>query len=165
MFEWYYVGQFGQLGPLSDEQMLELVESGVISRDTYVWRRGMSDWIFAYSVPEFSRALMPSSPPPPPPNESGMRVGPSSAMATQPYGVPNVAVPMFASPSSRLLAGLLQLLPGVGRMYLGYLAIGVLQLILTLVTCGVMILWSWIDGIVILAGGLKYDGYGRELRD
>src|SRR5579859_2938673 len=39
--EWYYIGHYGQLGPLTREQIDELVTGGVISRDTYVWRAGM----------------------------------------------------------------------------------------------------------------------------
>jgi TM2 domain-containing membrane protein YozV len=54
--------------------------------------------------------------------------------------------------------------PGVGRMYMGYGAIGVLQLVLTL--CGgVGYIWSFIDGIIILSGGVKMDGYGRQMKD
>jgi TM2 domain-containing membrane protein YozV len=77
--------------------------------------------------------------------------------------------PVFAgirSDRSRAAAGILQLiLPGVGRMYLGYLAYGVLQLLLTIMTCGLLWLWSFIDGIIILTGGVKLDGYGRQLPD
>jgi TM2 domain-containing membrane protein YozV len=69
------------------------------------------------------------------------------------------------SDRSRALAGILQLLiPGVGRIYLGYAAYGVLQLFFTL-CFGIGYLWSIIDGIVILTGGVKLDGYGRQLAD
>ena len=69
----------------------------------------------------------------------------------------------MTSDRSRVLAGVLQLLiPGVGRFYLGYSAYGVMQLVLF--PCGfVGWLWSVIDGIVILSGGVKLDGYGRQL--
>ena len=68
-----------------------------------------------------------------------------------------------SSERSRVLAGVLQLLiPGVGRIYLGYAAYGVMQLLL--VPCLLVgWLWSVIDGIVILAGGVRLDGYGRHL--
>ncbi|RYD41081.1 MAG: TM2 domain-containing protein [Verrucomicrobiaceae bacterium] len=70
------------------------------------------------------------------------------------------------SDRSRTAAGLLQLfVPGAGRMYLGYFAYGVLQLVLFVATCGFLYLWSFIDGIIILTGGLKFDGYGRHLND
>lgn len=167
MYEWYYVGQFGQLGPLSLEQMEELIDSGVIMRETYVWKRGMADWVLAGSLHEFSTLLTPTTPPPPP---SGPPVRTSqprgqAGTVTSMSSPPPMHYQVYGSPSSRVLAGLLQILPGVGRMYLGYLAIGVLQLVLTLLTCGIMILWSWVDGIVILAGGVKTDGYGRALAD
>lgn len=72
--------------------------------------------------------------------------------------------PSARSDKSRTLGGILQLLvPGVGRIYLGYSATGILQLASSL--CGVGILWSWIDGIFILSGGVSIDGYGRHLND
>ena len=49
-------------------------------------------------------------------------------------------------------------------MYLGYAAYGVLQLVFTL-CFGIGYLWSIIDGIIILTGGIKLDGYGRQLPD
>jgi hypothetical protein len=49
-------------------------------------------------------------------------------------------------------------------MYLGYLAQGVIQL-LTTPLCGAGALWSYIDGIAILCGSTKLDGYGRVLKD
>ena len=68
------------------------------------------------------------------------------------------------SDRSRPLAGVLNLIfPGVGRLYLGYMALGILQLLFAL--CGVGIIWSFIDGILMLAGSLKYDGYGRRLKE
>lgn len=162
MYEWYYVGQFGQLGPLSEDQMAELIDSGVITRDTYVWKRGMADWVLAYGVPEFRNMLTPTTPPPPPTETRPGHTGHTIAAA---YGAPPPTQYAYGSPSSRVLAGVLQILPGVGRMYLGFMAIGVLQLVLTIFTCGVMAIWSWVDGIIILAGGVKTDGYGRALAD
>ena len=39
--DWYYIGHYGQLGPLTKEQIDELVDGGVIARETYVWSTGM----------------------------------------------------------------------------------------------------------------------------
>ena len=47
---WYYVGTYGQLGPLTTEQFDEFIEAGVIERTTYVWRPGMPDWVPASVV-------------------------------------------------------------------------------------------------------------------
>ncbi|RYG24928.1 DUF4339 domain-containing protein [bacterium] len=193
MGDWYYIGHYGQLGPLTREQIDELVEGGVIVRDTYVWRAGMDNWLPAERVRELTdafRAAQPFAAPPPPPTP-GTRVAPPPQSPT--FGSPAAApAPTYSAPSfpsqdfaplasqaayyptfgglrsdrSRTAAGVLQLfLPGVGRMYLGYLAYGVLQLVLTIFTCGFLWLWSFIDGIIILTGGVKLDGYGRQLND
>jgi TM2 domain-containing membrane protein YozV len=58
----------------------------------------------------------------------------------------------------------LQLLPivgGLGRIYLGYTALGVLQIVASF--CGIGYIWSIVDGILMLTGQVKYDGYGRSL--
>lgn len=183
--EWYYIGHYGQLGPLTREQMDELISGGVIAKDTYVWRTGMNDWLHADRVPELRTGFAVADPfvmPPPPPTPGRPSVtatAPQQAPFTgQAHGLsswrsdvlapaPN-AYPAFGaikSDRSRVLAGVLNLfLPGVGRIYLGHMAHGVLQLVLAM--CGgVGFIWSFVDGIIILAGGVKYDGYGRVLTD
>ena len=68
MGEWYYIGHYGQLGPLTKEQMEELVEGGVILQETYVWRTGMPQWQTADTVAELRAALqsaIPFAAPPP----------------------------------------------------------------------------------------------------
>jgi TM2 domain-containing membrane protein YozV len=81
-----------------------------------------------------------------------------------PYGVdPKTGIPF--SDKSKLIAGLLQiLLPlGIGRMYMGQTGLGVAQLVVTVVTCGIGALWPFIDGIIILVGDQR-DVEGRPLR-
>lgn len=81
-----------------------------------------------------------------------------------PYGVdPKTGIPF--SDKSKLIAGLLQiLLPlGIGRMYMGQTGLGVAQLVVTVVTCGIGALWPFIDGIIILVGDQR-DADGRPLR-
>ena len=174
--EWYYVGHYGQLGPLTLDQMQELAMDGVITHETYVWRTGMSDWTVASSTQEFSQMLSSGSiyqtapvrasgPPPAPVPFSSMHAG--SGYGVQPdmnWNYIQSHAPL--SDKKRLAGGLLNIfLPfGIGRFYLGYMAHGVLQLFLALF-CGVGIVWSIIDGIFILAGGVKLDGYGRRLED
>ena len=65
------------------------------------------------------------------------------------------------------MAGLLGILLGpigVGRFYLGYTAIGVLQIVVTICTCGLGGLWGFIDGILILCGTVN-DPEGLPLDD
>ena len=71
------------------------------------------------------------------------------------------------SDKSKLVAGLLAIFLGgfgIGRFYIGDTKIGVLQLVVTLITCGAGSLWGLIDGILILVKG-GVDGQGRPLRD
>jgi len=96
-----------------------------------------------------------------------------------PYGMPAYGVdpsapfgrdPLTGMPlsdKSKVTAGLLQLFLGgfgVGRFYLGYTTIGVLQLLVSVLTCGIGAIWPLIDGILILMGNVP-DVHGRPLRD
>lgn len=175
--EWYYVGHYGQLGPLTMSQIEELIRDGVIDKETFVWHGGLANWERAgnnSNLAGFFAASPYAAPPPPPPT---MGSQPGLGDYRQPvtpsftgisgygaYGYDMATLPV--SDKSRLLAGILQLcIPGVGRMYLGYAAHGVLQLLLTPLGCLSGWIWSIVDGIVILSGGLKLDGYGRRLPD
>ena len=67
---------------------------------------------------------------------------------------------------SQLAAGLLGIFLGslgVHRFYLGHHAIGVAQLLVTFVTCGLGAIWGFIEGILILTGGIDRDADGRPL--
>jgi TM2 domain-containing membrane protein YozV len=97
-----------------------------------------------------------------------------------PYGRhPRTGEPL--SDKSKVVAGLLQLigvigLLGIGRMYLGYVGLGIAQLIIGLlgglvvgaVTCGIGLLipvvWAIIDAVLILTDKVR-DPAGRPLRD
>ncbi|SCG49392.1 TM2 domain-containing membrane protein YozV [Micromonospora halophytica] len=75
--------------------------------------------------------------------------------------------PQGISDKSKVVAGILQILLGgfgVGRFYMGDTKTGVIQLVVTLVTCGIGSIWGLIDGILILVNG-GVDGQGRPLRD
>ena len=81
-----------------------------------------------------------------------------------PYGVhPMTGVPY--SDKSKLVAALLQILVplGIGRMYIGDTRTGVIQLVVTVLTCGIGALWPFIDGIMMLVGD-PVDSDGRPLR-
>jgi len=74
------------------------------------------------------------------------------------------------SDKSKVVAGLLQLvglfgLVGIGRIYLGYTGLGIAQLIVGLVTCGLgAVIWGIIDAVLILTDRVR-DPQGRPLRD
>ena len=157
--EWYYVGKFGQVGPLPEDHALDLASCGVISGDTFVWCEGMVDWRRASDVEAFSAKVPKATPPPLP--YSGPTGSPYQ-MASREYAYLIPDKPR--SPLSRVAGGVLNIvLPGVGRIYLGFVAVGILQIIASLASCGILAVWPVIDGIMMLAGVVKEDGMGRAL--
>jgi TM2 domain-containing membrane protein YozV len=107
----------------------------------------------------------PGYPPPYPPYAaSGAYVDPAA-----PYGRhPLTGEPL--SDKSKVVAGFLQLIGvlgivGVGRIYLGYTGLGVAQLIVGLLTCGIgAFIWGIVDAVLILTDKVR-DPQGRPLRD
>ncbi|MFE9694071.1 TM2 domain-containing protein [Micromonospora sp. NPDC005806] len=84
-------------------------------------------------------------------------------MTTPPYQ----QHPQGVSDKSKVVAGILQILLGslgIGRFYMGDTKTGVIQLVVSVVTCGLGGIWGLIDGILILVNG-GVDGQGRPLRD
>ncbi len=70
------------------------------------------------------------------------------------------------STRSRLMAGLLGIFAGgfgVHNFYLGRIAIGILQIAVTLLTFGVGSVWGLVEGILILCGRKDTDSKGRIL--
>lgn len=69
---------------------------------------------------------------------------------------------------SKLAAGLLGIfLGGLGihRFYLGYVGIGIAQIIVTLITFGIGGIWGFIEGIMILTDVIDKDAKGMPLRE
>ena len=67
---------------------------------------------------------------------------------------------------SKLVAGLLGIFVGawgIHNFYLGKISLGVIQISVTLVTCGVGGLWGFIEGILILCDRITVDGDGNPL--
>lgn len=68
----------------------------------------------------------------------------------------------------RLIAGLLGIIfggIGVHNFYLGFTTKGVIQIIATIFTFGIASIWGFIEGIMILAGGINYDANGNKLHE
>jgi TM2 domain-containing membrane protein YozV len=85
-----------------------------------------------------------------------------------PYGRHPVTGQPF-SDKSKTIAGLLQLLSligvgGIGRFYIGDIGIGVAQLLVGWLTCGIGLIWPIVDAILMLTGNVP-DSQGRPLRD
>jgi TM2 domain-containing membrane protein YozV len=122
------------------------------------------------------------SPPPPgyPPQQPGyppqypqypqysQYPGPGPVDPSAPYGRHPVTGQPY-SDKSKTIAGLLQLLSligigGIGRFYIGDIGVGVAQLLVGWLTCGVGLIWTIVDAILILTDKVN-DPQGRPLRD
>jgi TM2 domain/Protein of unknown function (DUF2510) len=95
---------------------------------------------------------------------------PSSGVPAVQPGVAGYGVDAYGRPlsdKSKLVAGLLQIFISpfaVGRFYLGYNNIAILQIVVTFCTCFLGAWWPIIDGIMIIMGKVP-DPQGRTLRD
>lgn len=69
---------------------------------------------------------------------------------------------------SKMAAGLLGIFLGawgVHNFYLGFTKKAVIQIIVTLVTCGIGGIWGFVEGILILCGKIDADADGNPLQD
>ncbi len=53
---------------------------------------------------------------------------------------------------------------GIGRCYIGDIGMGVAQLLVGLLTCGVGLIWSIVDAVLMLTDKVN-DPQGQPLRD
>jgi TM2 domain-containing membrane protein YozV len=119
---------------------------------------------------------------PPPPNTAlqpyGQPPRPVPDYSSQPapvYSGPVYAGPVYAYPQkSRMAAGLLGIFLGalgIHNFYLGRTGIAVIQLLVTLLSLGILAtavwIWALIEGIMILSGSASFrtDARGIPLRD
>jgi TM2 domain-containing membrane protein YozV len=105
----------------------------------------------------------------PPPGQYGQQYPQAYMDPAAPYGRhPLTGEPL--SDKSKIVAGLLQLiglfgLVGIGRIYLGYTGLGIAQLVVGLVTCGIgAVVWGVIDAVLIFTDKVR-DPEGRPLRE
>ncbi|MGI6248449.1 MAG: NINE protein [Acutalibacteraceae bacterium] len=76
--------------------------------------------------------------------------------------------PAQTGQKSKMTAGLLGIFVGsfgVHNFYLGFTNKAILQIVLTIVTCGAAGLWGFIEGIMILTGSINKDANGTPLAD
>lgn len=76
--------------------------------------------------------------------------------------------PVGTGQKSKMAAGLLGIFLGawgIHNFYLGNTTRAIIQILVTIVTCGVGSLWGLIEGIMILAGSINTDANGVPLKD
>lgn len=96
----------------------------------------------------------------------GNQTAPGAAVCTS-CGVA-LGVPVQGEQKSKMAAGLLGIFLGawgIHNFYLGNTSRAIIQIVVTLVTCGVGGIWGLIEGIMILCGSIKTDAKGVPLKD
>lgn len=123
--QYYIVYRGQQIGPMEKEQL----RNYDLTPDSKVWCEGMSDWCPAYTIPELMEMMPPKS-----------NVQEQYVSST---GKSNIAAGVLAL----LLGGF-----GIHYFYMGKTGGGFICIALTLVTCGIWEIISFIQGIMILCG-------------
>ena len=100
----------------------------------------------------------------------GANTMPGANVCTQCGVALNMApvAPVMGSQKSKLAAGLLGIFLGawgIHNFYLGNTTRAIIQIVVTVVTCGIGGLWGFIEGIMILAGSINTDANGVPLKD
>lgn len=125
---WYYQQGSNRMGPIDEATIRGLLTSGQISIDTLVWTTGMSSWV--------------------PLQQSSLGAG----LPTPPNAVPNYPLPNQGNPNAKdrvayvLLAVLLGF--GIHNFFAGYNNRAIIQLLVSILTCGLGWFPMWIWGIV-----------------
>ena len=102
----------------------------------------------------------------------GQPIAPNAAVCTS-CGSALVTAPVVTADSkSKLAAGLLGIFLGslgVHNFYLGFTGKAVAQLLISVLSCGVLSVvsgvWGLIEGIMILVGNINKDAKGNALKD
>ena len=95
----------------------------------------------------------------------GTSQGQNAQSVNQSQGSNNVG---NTQPKSKLAAGLLGIFLGawgIHNFYLGNTQRGIIQIVLTIVTCGLAGIWGFVEGILILTGSISTDANGVPLQD
>ena len=132
---WYYEQNGNRIGPVDEATMRSLIADRTISIDTLVWTNGMANW-----TPLQQTQLAAGLPVPPPMSQSA----PSSP---QHHSIPSQHHP---DAKDRVAYVLLAVLLGCGihNFFAGYNTKGIIQLLVSVLSCGILWFFMWIWAIV-----------------
>lgn len=139
----FFIIQNGQqLGPVPKEQL----RNYGLTPNTMVWTEGMLSWAPAYSVPELSDILQNLHNTPPPFNAQHIPYPPKtdlfdSLTSTGTSGKSRLVFALFA-----IFLGFI----GLQYFYVDKVSGGIIAIILSLITCGIWNIISFIQGVLVL---------------
>lgn len=151
--QWFIMRNGQQAGPYTVEQIRAMLGTLELAPTDMAWREGMAGWSPISTVLATSPPPPPSAAPPPPPFANAP---PSYA------GVPAAAPGRPGAQKSRIAYVVLAIALGwlgIHNFYAGYVGRGVAQLLLTVLTLGLLFwaVWIW---AVIEAIAITKDGTG-----
>lgn len=157
MTEWFIIVNGQQVGPLNEQQ---LVAQG-LNPESYVWHAGMAQWTHAADVPELANYFNCNTQQNPqqgiPPFSSTANQGNYNSNGYQNFGYNrNQCQQPYNSgynDKSKVAAGVLAMLLGalgIQYFYLGKIGAGFITILLTVVTCGLWEVITFVQGILML---------------
>ena len=170
MSQWYILYNGQSVGPMAKEAILSYNPN----RDTLVWKEGMANWEPIYTVPELMELIQPTPQQCPAPYQSQQPYQQPYQQPQQPYQQPQQPYQQPQQPyqqpqggyqmppqapvnsyssKDKTTAGILAILLGslgIQYFYIGKTAGGFLTILLTLVTCGIWPILTFIQGIMML---------------
>ena len=112
---------------------------------------------------------MSNIPPPPGPEGYGQSpTPPGDNGILSPTWMITTPAPPGWQPKNKVAAGVLGILLGgfgIHSFYLGNTKKGLIQIAVSILTCGIGGLWGLIEGIMILVGNIRTDAYGVLLTE
>ena len=132
---WYYEQNGNRIGPVDEATMRGLIANRTISIDTLVWTNGMANW-----TPLQQTQLAAGLPVPPPMSQT-------ASISLQYHSIPSQHHP---DAKDRVAYVLLAVLLGIGshNFYAGYTTKGIIQLLVSILSCGILWFFMWIWAII-----------------
>jgi TM2 domain-containing membrane protein YozV len=132
---WYYENNGNRIGPVDEATMRQLIADRTISIDTLVWTNGMANW-----TPLQQTQLAAGLPVPPPMSQT-------ATISLQYHSIPSQHHP---DAKDRVAYVLLAVLLGIGihNFYAGYTTRGIIQLLVSILSCGILWFFMWIWAII-----------------
>ena len=126
---WYYEQNGNRIGPVDEATMRSLIADRTISIDTLVWTNGMANW-----TPLQQTQLAAGLPVAPPMSSINAATQPNNSSAKD-----RVAYVLLAV----FLGGI-----GIHNFYAGFTNRAIIQLLVSVLSCGILWFFMWIWAIV-----------------